>query len=104
MKRILFLILFLPMCLFAQKSNDYAYVKYSNAGGYEKCSVIIQFSADSTLDYLSMKKQMRVSIYDITTHSFEVIKYMETQGYDLMSLCKAGGNAEVVLLFKKERH
>jgi hypothetical protein len=105
MKKIIFLLLFLPGYLYSQKSNDYAYVTYSNTGGYQKCNVLIQFSADSILDYLSMKKEMRVGVADITSHSFEVIQYMDSIGYIPISISQrshSSGETEVLFLFKRK--
>jgi hypothetical protein len=84
MKHILFLLLLSPIYLFSQTSaqtpSGYAYAEYVNSG-LTKCDVIIHFSADSTLDYLHLKKEKKVSYEDQIHHSFEVLQYMESQGY-----------------------
>jgi hypothetical protein len=84
MKNTLFLLLLAPFYLFSQTStqtsSQYAYAEYVNSG-VTKCDVIIHFSADSTLDYLHLKKEKRVSCEDQISHSFEVLQYMEGQGY-----------------------
>ena len=35
MKKMIFFLLFLPFCLYSQKTSNYAYIVYSNEGGYE---------------------------------------------------------------------
>ena len=109
MKKVMFFLLFIPGYLYSQRSYEYAYAKYSNIG-QPKCDVYIQFSADSVLDYLTLKKEKRVAATDVLSHSFEVIRYMEGFGYALISVSQksqpsafADDTYKLLLVFKKEK-